>query len=131
MLLIINAVTYLLCRAWDFDVGTTTNDSIPLLGSYVLALTNPGSTTYLIPGIVTDVSAILVASITFKNNRAGLKIKHRNMEKKERKIKLLTCCKNNIILFLDINLNLIQQLKNVISNKKYMLLVRKQKESRH
>ena len=75
MLPIINAVTYLLCRAWDFDVGTTTNDSIPLLGSYVRALTNPGSTTYLIPGIVTDVSAILVASITLKNNRAGLKKK--------------------------------------------------------
>lgn len=28
-----NLAPYLLCRAWDFDVGTTIKDSMPLPGS--------------------------------------------------------------------------------------------------
>jgi hypothetical protein len=46
-------------------VGIIINDSIPVTGLYDRALTKPGSITYLIPGIVTDVSAILVAKITY------------------------------------------------------------------
>ena len=41
-------------------------DSTPVRGLYALAFTKPGSTTYRIPGIVRDVSAILVANMTCK-----------------------------------------------------------------
>lgn len=41
------------------------NDSIPVTGLYERAFTSPGSITYLMPGIVTEVSAIFVASMTY------------------------------------------------------------------
>lgn len=60
----INSYAHLLWRACALDVGIMISDSIPLFGSYDRAFTNPGSITYLIPGIVTDVSAMFVANIT-------------------------------------------------------------------
>lgn len=44
------------------------NDSIPVTGLYDRAFTSPGSRTYLIPGIVTEVSAIFVARITYADH---------------------------------------------------------------
>src|SRR5216684_3359708 len=46
--------------------GTTTRLDIPVLGLYEFCLTKPGSMTNTTPSIVIDVSAIFVASTTFR-----------------------------------------------------------------
>ena len=54
------------CSAEAFEMGVSRSDSIPVFGLYELILQYPGSTTYLIPSMVNDVSAILVARTTFR-----------------------------------------------------------------
>src|SRR5690606_41866807 len=45
-----------------FDVHVLTKDETPVTGSYCRSFTRPQSTTYLIFGIVSDVSATFVAT---------------------------------------------------------------------
>mmetsp|Transcript_10773 Transcript_10773/g.44578 ORF Transcript_10773/g.44578 Transcript_10773/m.44578 type:complete len:205 (-) Transcript_10773:1826-2440(-) len=50
------------CIAAALDTGVTTRLAMPLRGLKAFCLTNPGSMTYLMPSMVSDVSAMLVAS---------------------------------------------------------------------
>ena len=50
---------------WHQEICTC-NDSMHRVALYALALTIPLSMTYRTPGMVTDVSAMLVAKITFR-----------------------------------------------------------------
>jgi len=54
-----------LCFAEALDIGTIYNVSMLLLIKWHFILTKPLSITYLIPQIVIEVSAILVAITTF------------------------------------------------------------------
>ena len=47
-------------------IGLTRSDSILSLGLYTFYFERPGSTTYTIPSIVNDVSAIFVATIILR-----------------------------------------------------------------
>uniref|UniRef100_A0A2M4DJ41 Putative secreted protein n=1 Tax=Anopheles darlingi TaxID=43151 RepID=A0A2M4DJ41_ANODA len=61
------------CSAAALLTGTTTRLSVVLSAEYHFSLTNPQSMTYTIPGMVTDVSAILVAKTTFRTPFGGVK----------------------------------------------------------
>ena len=54
-----------LCVAEFLLILVTTKESIPVVFLYALYLTSPQSTTYRTPGIVTEVSAMLVERTTF------------------------------------------------------------------
>mmetsp|Transcript_35449 Transcript_35449/g.89727 ORF Transcript_35449/g.89727 Transcript_35449/m.89727 type:complete len:343 (+) Transcript_35449:349-1377(+) len=54
------------CRACACDTGTTCSESAPSRAEYARALTKPVSTTNLTPGMVMDVSAMLVASTALR-----------------------------------------------------------------
>jgi hypothetical protein len=56
----------LLCLALALLIGLTSSDSTLIRGLYTFCLLNPGSTTYTIPSIVKDVSAILVDTTTLR-----------------------------------------------------------------
>jgi len=47
-------------------MGVTIKLSIPVRGLYEVYLANPQSITYMIPSIVSEVSAIFVANTTFR-----------------------------------------------------------------
>ena len=53
------------CLAEAREMGETRRDSMRRRGLYTFCLERPGSTTYTIPSMVSDVSAILVAMTTF------------------------------------------------------------------
>ncbi len=53
------------CCADALLIGVTTRLETPVRGLYALCLLKPGSTTYVMPSIVSDVSAMLVARTTF------------------------------------------------------------------
>jgi hypothetical protein len=52
-------------------MGTTPSESIPVCGLYCRCLTMPGSITYTMPSTVTDVSAMFVATTTFRQPGGG------------------------------------------------------------
>ena len=54
------------CQACDFEIGITSKDSIPVADCETRIFTIPVSTTYLIPWIVTEDSAILVDRMTLR-----------------------------------------------------------------
>lgn len=54
-----------LCVAEFYEIGVTLRASTPVEFLKVLIFDSPQSTTYLMPGIVTEVSAILVDRTTF------------------------------------------------------------------
>ena len=54
------------CRAAAFEIGATIRLSIPIRGLNARTFDNPVSTTYRMPFMVIEVSAILVASTTFR-----------------------------------------------------------------
>mmetsp|Transcript_15676 Transcript_15676/g.59484 ORF Transcript_15676/g.59484 Transcript_15676/m.59484 type:complete len:308 (-) Transcript_15676:713-1636(-) len=54
------------CCAAALDTGTTCSDSTPVRGLKEFCFTNPASITYLIPSMVSDVSAMLVEKMTLR-----------------------------------------------------------------
>jgi hypothetical protein len=48
------------------EIGVTCNESMPILGLNTLSLQKPVSMTYLMPSIVSDVSATLVDTMIFR-----------------------------------------------------------------
>src|SRR6266702_1224353 len=54
------------CCAEAFEIGETRRDSTRMRGLYIFCLEKPGSTTYTIPSMVREVSAMFVEMMTFR-----------------------------------------------------------------
>ena len=59
------------CMAEERLMGTVTNASMPVSPRYIFTFTKQASTTYTIPGMVILVSAMFVATMTFRTSAAA------------------------------------------------------------